>query len=277
MRIAVGMIILNGDYVLKQCLESIYEVASQILISEGAVAWWQGKGVTTSTDDTNKILAEFPDPDNKIQVVHGVYKEKTEQCNAYMHLVDPDTDYLWHIDSDEVFKEFEIKSVIGCLEMNQPDSIGFRSKTFYGGFDRVMGGFEENYDYRRIFKYEAGATWATHRRPRLTCELDNPRHFSGIIDMYHYSYVFPTQVKSKIEYYENAVINKGDCIPDYFNKVYKRWVQGDMTVEQEFGGVHEFANRKGTFTKPFEGTHPLAIERDLPELKKRLEEEIRCL
>ena len=66
-KIAFGMIVFEGDYVLKQCLEQVYPFASQILIAEGPVSFWQKQGRTTSTDETNKILDEFPDPENKIK------------------------------------------------------------------------------------------------------------------------------------------------------------------------------------------------------------------
>ena len=79
MKIAFGMIVFEGDYVLKQCLEQVYPFASQILIAEGPVSYWQRQGRTTSLDDTNKILDEFPDPENKIKIVHGQFNEKDDQ------------------------------------------------------------------------------------------------------------------------------------------------------------------------------------------------------
>ena len=53
MKIAFGMIVFESDYVLKQCLEQIYPFASQILIAEGPVEYWQQKGRETSLDGTN--------------------------------------------------------------------------------------------------------------------------------------------------------------------------------------------------------------------------------
>ena len=84
MKIAFGMIVFEGDYVLQQCLEQVYPFAEQILIAEGPVSYWQRQGRTTSLDDTNKILDEFPDPDNKIKIVHGQFSEKDDQCKSYM-------------------------------------------------------------------------------------------------------------------------------------------------------------------------------------------------
>ena len=64
MKIAFGMIVFEGDYVLKECLEQVYPFAEQILIAEGPVEFWQREGRTTSPDDTNKIF-EAPKNINK--------------------------------------------------------------------------------------------------------------------------------------------------------------------------------------------------------------------
>jgi len=73
MKIAAGIIIFNGDYVLQECLSSIYPFVDQILIAEGPVKFWQNQGFSTSTDKTNDILHNFPDPQNKIKIYHGQY------------------------------------------------------------------------------------------------------------------------------------------------------------------------------------------------------------
>ena len=79
MKIAFGMIVFEGDYVLQQCLEQVYPFAEQILIAEGPVSYWQRQGRTTSLDDTNKILDEFPDPDNKIKIVF----DRSARCQFF--------------------------------------------------------------------------------------------------------------------------------------------------------------------------------------------------
>ena len=69
LKIAFGIIVLNGNYVLKELLDSIYPYANQILVAEGPVAYWQTQGVQTSTDGTNELLDNYPDPDKKISIV----------------------------------------------------------------------------------------------------------------------------------------------------------------------------------------------------------------
>jgi glycosyltransferase involved in cell wall biosynthesis len=277
MKLTAVIIVFNGNFVLKQVLESLYDHVGQILISEGPVSYWQDKGYTTSTDGTNEIIDHFPDTKNTIKVIHGQYEEKTEQANAVMHLVNPDTDYLLQVDSDECWKGEDLEKLKDFLVVVRPDSVAVRSCTFYGGFDRYLTGFEQlPNNFRRVFKYEKGATWASHRPPRLTCENFHPKHIDGDklfehtgIQMYHYSYVFPTQVFEKIRYYTES-LNPMNIIPNYFNMVYLRWVLGGdyqrQAIEDIYNGVHEYRNRMECFTAPFEGEHPEAIKRDLSKL-----------
>ena len=146
------MIVFNGDYVLRQCLEAAYPFAEQILIAEGPVKYWQERGYSTSTDMTNEILNTFPDPDGKIKVVHAQFSEKDEQCNAYMPHLSDNIDYLWQIDSDELYKKEDIEKMIQILEEEKFTSVDVRSTSFYGGLERYIGGFERKKgNFYRIF------------------------------------------------------------------------------------------------------------------------------
>ena len=290
MKIAFGMIVFEGDYVLQEVLESVYPYAHQILIAEGPVKFWQDKGRTTSLDLTNEILHNFPDPDNKITIVHGQFSGKDEQCKAYMPHLLPDVDYIWNLDSDEVFKGEDIKTLIGILEENNYTSVGVRSCSFYGGFDHYIGGFELQKDnFLRIFKVYPGATWLTHRPPTIlappnaevlpTKHLDSDTLWNQYgVQMYHYSYVFPLQVKNKMEYYK-AKVSKENCHPNYYNEIYFPWVtrpEDRVLIEKTWDGVHEFrpSVRSSSFTSKFTGTHPEAIIRNLSKLQKRLNKEL---
>ncbi len=279
MRIAFGMIVFEGDYVLKQCLEQVYPFASQILIAEGPVDYWQRQGRTTSTDRTNEILGAFPDPENKITVVHGQYSEKDDQCRAYMEHIREDTDYLWNLDSDEVYKTEDLEKIIGLLEAKQPSSVGVQSTTFYGGFYNYLTGFELKTDnFLRIFRYTPGATWLTHRPPTLHHKYGLMRNHMTSDElfqrtgasMYHYSYVFPDQVKKKIAYYKKSV-SLDRCIDSYFEEVYLPWVDGNRD-ESRYLGVHEFKpeHRGECYTTPFTGQHPESIKRDMFLLRTEL-------
>jgi hypothetical protein len=289
-KIAFGMIVFEGDYVLKECLQQVYPFAEQILIAEGPVKYWQERGRTTSLDSTNKILHDFPDPDNKIRIVHGQYEEKDEQCNSYIEYLNPDINYLWNLDSDEIYKTEDLKKTIKFLEEYQPTSVGVRSKSFYGGFNNYLAGFELNRDnFLRIFKVTEGSRWLTHRPPTIQYPLSEniiKKHIDSNtffkltgVEMYHYSYVFPKQVKNKIEYYK-AKVSLSKCIDDYYNSIYIPWIKSaDLEryeIEKKYSGVHEFKPeyRGDCFTAEFDGTHPRAIERNIDELKHRIVREL---
>jgi hypothetical protein len=284
MKIAFGMIIFEGDYVLRECLEQVYPFASQILIAEGPVSYWQQKGRTTSLDNTNKILREFPDPENKITVIHGQYREKDDQCRAYMQHINHDIDYIWNLDSDEIFKTGDLLKMINYLNSQQPTSVGLRSCTFYGGFENYLTGFELAKDnFLRIFKYERGSNWLTHRPPTIIYpkeyniqqkHIDSDTVYKDTgIQMYHYSYVFPNQVFKKISYYKSAV-SKTNCIDNYFEQIYLPWVTGNeierLEIERIYLGVHEFkpSSRGPCYTEKFSGSHPESISKQLPALRQ---------
>jgi len=288
MKIAFGMIVFEGDYVLKQCLEQVYPFAEQILISEGPVSYWQRQGRTTSLDDTNKILDEFPDPDNKIKIVHGQFNEKDDQCRAYMQHIRDDIDYIWNLDSDEIYTTEDLKKIIQFLKDEKPTSVGVRSCSFYGGFDHYLTGFELNRDnFLRIFKYEPGSTWLTHRPPTIQYpqnlnvikkHVDSETLYNRLgVQMYHYSYTFPDQVYKKVNYYKDSV-SRDNCIDDYFNRVYLPWVNGDrVRIEEQFLGVHEFKpySRGECFTSSFILSHPESIINDMEELKNKFKKQLK--
>jgi len=291
MKIAFGMIVFEGDYVLKECLECVYPYAEQILIAEGPVKFWQEQGRTTSTDNTNDILQNFPDPDNKIKVVHGQFSEKDEQCNAYIQHLNDDIDYLWQIDSDELWKAEDIEKMIEIFEKEKYTSVDVRSCSFYGGFDHYIGGFEQlSGNFHRIFKVYPGSDWLTHRPPTIKhkpgIKTLPEKHLNADTQknkyndqMYHYSYVFPEQVRKKIFYYRSKV-SMDKCIAHYFDLIYLSWVNGDdddkQSVEDIFDGVHEFKPmfRIESRTRKFEGTHPKPIQDNMESLKKRFLEEL---
>ena len=202
-----------------------------------------------------------------------------------------DIDYFWQVDSDEIYKSEDIKKVIELLKVEKPTSLGVKSCSFYGGFENYIGGFEEATDnFLRIFKVYPGSKWLTHRPPTMAHRLDAPvlpeKHINsdqlyektGVL-MYHYSYVFPTQVSKKIFYYK-AKVSTFKCIDNYFEKIYLPWVKGSTSdralIEELFVGVHEFKPqfRGSAKTKKFEGSHPASIQNNMALLKNRFREEL---
>lgn len=290
MKISFGMIVFNGDHVLKENIESIYPFAHQILITEGPVKHYQQLGFTTSTDKTIEIIKSFPDPQNKIKLFQGRWPEKDEMCNAYAaHLTG---DYVWHIDCDEIYKPEDMEKVIKYLNDHQNScySMSFRLRSFYGGFERYISGFEENFEVHRIQKTIPGkARWKTHRPPtmvwpptgRLCREMGHINHYttdSWGIRIYHYSHTFPKQVKAKMDYYKSW--GGSGIISNYWNSLYVPWMRAKteaekLRIERPTLGVQEWTpDRRGSaFTASFNGQHPNAIVKAMPALKERIKNE----
>lgn len=290
MQIAFGMIIFEGDYVLHQCLQQVYPYATQILIAEGPVKYWQDQGRTKSLDHSINIIKNFPDPYNKICLVQGQFSEKDDQANAYLANIDDDIDYLWNLDSDEVYSDRNLLAIIEFLKSEQPTSVGVRSCSFYGGFDHVLTGYELKEDnFLRIFKVVKGSKWLTHRPPTICYPQNRTPTLKHVTSeqlyietkafMHHYSYVFPSQVYKKVNYYKN-IISKERCIDDYFKRVYLNWVLGTPVqkkqIEAAFLGVHEFKPefRGECLPMKFDGEHPEAIAQEMEHLTERFKNEL---
>lgn len=282
LNICFQMIVFNSDYVLRECLQAALAYGP-VIATEGPVRYWQDQGYTTSTDDTNAILDDL-----KIPTIHGQFEEKDDMVNVGLDRVPPGTDYIWVLDSDEIWGMQEIELVRGALAMGRFDSASFRAHSFYGSLDRVMTGFEAAYDTHRIQRWQPGATWATHRPPTILAPDGRPwrdhRHLDGEelgVKFYHYSYVFPSQMKRKAAYYEDR--DPGGVIRDYYLRVYLPWATAHHlgnddareTIELQFQGVHNWlpARRGPCYTEPF-NQHPVVIERNLSGLTQRLKAEL---
>jgi glycosyltransferase involved in cell wall biosynthesis len=292
MRLTAAMIVLNGDHVIEHALKSIYDHVDEILIAEGPVKYWQSVGVNSSTDGTLSIIQNFSDPLKKIKLISSQYEEKDQQFSAALSLMSKKTDYLIQVDADEVWTNDSLKNLKLLLKEREPVSVGVHSHTFVGGFERVLSGFEEKTDnFLRVFKWEDGCKFVTHRPPTLVYRDGNKTRGRGHIDsdeardyygisMCHYSYVWPSQVKSKIDYYR-AKVSMENCIPDFYQSYWLPWVKANSleekwTIESKIMGMHEFKPevRGPAFTKQFSGKHPDSIAENIDVLKSRIKNEL---
>ena len=97
--------------------------------------------------------------------------------------------------------------------------------------------------------------------------------------MYHYSYVFPRQVQTKISYYKEKVSGE-NCIDNYYEEVYLPWVNGDederKKIESKYLGVHEFKPyaRGECYTNKFKLSHPESIQKEMNSLRIKFMEQL---
>lgn len=279
-KITFQMIVFNGDAFLEPVLEAI-KPFGEIVVTEGPVEYYQRLGFSTSTDCTNEILKRYVPERN---IVHGQWQEKNEMMRAAEALIPKGTTHVWMVDADEVWSSETLQMMLYTLE--DFDSVSFRPYSFYGGFSRYLTGFEESFEWIRVQRWRPDAHWHTHRPPTVLAPDGRPyrkhRHLASTQRFYHYSYVLPEQVRSKIAYYESW---GAGVIPNYFDLIYLPWVTARSgyarrTIEEQHQGVHEWLpERRGDcFTEEFRGAHPRGIAQRLPLLQRRLEAEVRqCL
>ena len=130
-------IVFNGDDFLYQSLMSVYNFAHEIFVVEGAEkdAWSLANLDGSSTDNTKKILSNFPDPDDKLRVIHGKWNSKEEMTNAPMKHITGD--YIWRLDSDEIYKEQDLIKLSKLLSNNRHIThLTFLQQEFFKGYDR---------------------------------------------------------------------------------------------------------------------------------------------
>jgi hypothetical protein len=279
MELTFEIICFQADAFLEPVIKSILPYG-KIYAVEGPVRHWRDRGFTKSTDRTSEILHAYLPED---QIVHGQFEEKDEEVNAIADRIK--SDFIFAVDADEVWSKNALDKIVSLLETGNVDSLAFKPYSFFGGFDRYMTGFEQNFPWQRVTRWNG--RWATHRPPTVLAPDGRPwqehRHLNQFqtdemgIRFHHYSYCMPRQTYEKSLYYER----EGGVIKDWFKEVYLKWTLGDMShkveVEQKHGGVHNWTpDRRGEcFTTTFAGQHPEEIQKILPQLKERFDRELK--
>jgi len=234
-KITFGIIVLNGEPFTRYCLRSVYPFAYEIIVVEGGHV--DAKSVCTpdghSIDGTLESLYKFKkdeDPGNKLTIVtkDGFWPKKDEmgndrtpQSRAFAERATGD--YLWQIDIDEFYKEDDMLIIINLLKQNPSiTAVTFPFVSFWGdiifrieGWMFLRGGAF----CHRLFKWGEGYKYVTHEPPTILndkgVELRKINWLSGKklkkkgIYMYHYSHLFPWQVKQKTMVYKDE--KPDDC------------------------------------------------------------------
>lgn len=265
------MIVLNGMPFIKSSLQSIYEFAHQIIVVEGAVEQCRFAAGPdgSSTDGTVEFLHSFPDPDNKMILIQGAWTEKCQMQNEALKYVTGD--YVWLIDSDEVYKQEDLESVRQILRQDPSiTQVNFIPDNFWKGLDTIFVSdkfFESDYHYRRLFRYVPGAVFTSHRPPTMQWpgrqETTEQMHLldgkttrkMGIVP-FHYSYVTDAQVRQKVELYRRYGWGKGWEIDlhQWYEQCFKKWTPSNSREIESRWPV--WAGDKNSRTQQFTGTHP---------------------
>jgi len=272
MKVSFVIIVLNGMPFIKAALRSIYGFAYEIIIVEGAVekCKFAANSDGSSKDGTVEFVKAFPDPQAKIKLVQGQWPEKCEMQNKALELCSGD--YIWIIDSDEIYKEEDIDVIIEILEEDSAiTQVNIPILHFWRGFDYIIHSeILNNIETPRIFKLDKPCLFITHRPPALFCKQQgktaaemNVLQASVLrkngIYLYHYSYVLNEQVKQKIELYKRYGWGEswGLDLDDWYSNCFLKWTpENKNEIEKKYG---IWTCDKNSGTERFLGTHPKSI------------------
>jgi len=286
-RISFGIIVLNGEPFTKYCLRQIYPYAYEIIIVEGG----SRKAINEapnghSSDGTLETLWRFKDkedPEDKVKIIinDGFWTEKDEQSQAYARIASGD--YLWQVDIDEFYTQKDMEKICRLLRQHPEISgMSFRQTTFWGAPDFYCDNyFLRSFEYNRLFKWGRGFQYKTHRPPTVYDKNGTDlrqlnwwsakKTFSMGLMLYHYSLLFPEQVRKKCSYYSTPsnITEKG------FNKGIQKWMQDCYFHLRKPFRVHN-VHRYLSWLRRYNGEHPEQIVRLWEDIKTgKIDVEIR--
>jgi hypothetical protein len=292
-RISFGIIVLNGEPFTRYCLRALYRFAHEIIVVEGGHE--DARSVCTpnghSIDGTLETLYRFKneeDPENKLQIVtrDGFWPKKDEfgkcrtiQSRAYAERATGD--YLWQVDIDEFYRPEHIEKVVCLLcEQRHISSISFKQLTFWGGLQYVVDSWalrRGEDEYHRLFKWGPGYKYVMHEPPTVVDNSGNDlRTLNWIrgsdtmdlgILLYHYSLLFPWQVRQKVLIYR-------DEKPEMCSEIV-RWAETNYFRINHPYRVHNLYRVPSWFER-FNGEHPPAINEMMRDIRSgKLDVELR--
>jgi glycosyltransferase involved in cell wall biosynthesis len=280
------MIVLNGEPFVRYNLRALYPFAHRIIVVEGASP--SAAGIATpdghSTDGTLETLKRFrenEDPEGKVVLVtaedeghpDGFWPgEKDEQSRAYA--LRAMGDYLWQVDVDEFYLPRDMVKTIALVSANDGDvAVSFKMITFWGGLGYLTDGWYLRRGaaiYHRLFRWREGYRYATHRPPtvvndkgvdlRMVRYLDGKALFQDHgIRLYHYSLLFPKQVREKCLYYAHAYPRE--------RREAERWAVENFEKLSDPYRVHN-VYLEPSWLERFPGEHPPQVLRMMEDIRK---------
>jgi hypothetical protein len=276
-RITFGMIVLNGEPFVEFNLRALYPFAHQIIVVEGSAPAAANTATAAghSLDGTMQALLDFKaheDPEDKLLIVtaedegypNGFWPgEKHEQSQAYAKRATGN--WLWQVDVDEFYQPQDMHWIASeLLARSDAQAVSFKQIQFWGGLNyHVDGWYLRHYGgavFHRLFRWEPGYTYTTHRPPSVVdrdgADLRRLGHVTAKemarrgIYLYHYSLVFPDQVEAKSRYYSNVAWGA-------FGKM-NEWAQKDFGELRNPYRVHN-VYRYPSWLERYQGSHPPQI------------------
>jgi hypothetical protein len=287
-RISFGIIVLNGEPFTRYCLRSLYPLAHENIVVEGAHS---GARVAATPDghsldgtlDTLRRFKRDEDPDDKLRIVTrdgfwpdveelspSLGRTRTSQSRAYADLATGD--YLWQVDIDEFYLPKGMQAVIDMLAADPSiTAVCFPFVDFWARPQYAVGSWK----YRRrgvahrLFKWGEGYSYAKHRPPTVVDQ--NGRDLRTVhwvspsdmrrrgIFMHHYSHLFPIQMERK------ALVYAAER-PDFFAEIGSWRSEAYVKLGRPYHVEQHY--RTPSWLMRFAGEHPpevLEMMRDISE------------
>jgi hypothetical protein len=284
-RISFGIIVVNGEPFTPYCLRSIYPFAYEIIVVEGGDEG--ARNVTTpdghSMDKTLDVLRKFKeeeDPENKIRIItrqgHWPQKDelgrdRTPQSRAYAEVATGD--YLWQVDIDEFYQPSDMKFIIELLSSDPTiTAVSFLTHTFWGAPNYIIEGWifsRGAAEFHRLFKWGPGYKYVTHEPPTVVDDqgrdlrtlnwIRGERLVLNGVYMYHYSTLFPLQVKQKALLYQYEK-------PIAYKKIVL-WAENNYFGLKHPYRVH-YLYQWPSWLERYKGSHPPEIQRILSDIDR---------
>jgi hypothetical protein len=263
-KLSANIMALNEDFWIDKQLNHIYDFFDEIVICEGTELktssgriGFERDAVSVdglSTSNMAEVIESFPDPDNKIKYIKiGICNNKVDMNNVMYN--NSTGDYVWEIDADEFYHHETMDNIKNYLSSNKDvNQINFRMHHFIdfnNSIHRDGGeGWGDNAAVCRIFRKEVGNRFITHRPPTITYKtpgkiITREESLQNGWIMYHYGYVFDSQVERKTSYYPDG---------EEKEELIKKW---------RLDHTQPLIN--GSKTKEFTGKHPEIIEKYIKE------------
>jgi hypothetical protein len=283
-KITFGIIVLNGEPFVRYCLRSLYPFAYEIIVVEGGHE--DTKSVCTpdghSIDGTLETLHRFKkeeDTENKLTIVtkDGFWLKKDElgndrtpQSRAYAERATGD--YLWQIDIDEFYKEEDMLCIIKMIKQDPSiTTVTFPFVNFWGDIMYRIEGWKflrgDMYCHR-LFKWGEGYKYVTHEPPTIIndkgIELRTIKWISGKklkksgIYMYHYSHLFPWQVRQKTMIYKDEKPDDCSDILEWADNNYFK-ITNPFNIERHYW--------LPSWLEYYKGSHPKEVINMMRDIK----------
>lgn len=247
----------NEEDWIEANLRNNYDEFDIIRVVEGAV---QGRPKSTddghSTDRTLELIRNFPDPDNKIELITAprFFKSLEEQKQTFVDYA-KNGEWLFIVDCDEFYHEGEVSRVREAIK-KRPDASEIIPTFihFYRDVRHLKAPHPEwQPQHQRIIKFQEGMRYHTH--PVATDRTGRCTYFTGDYQprrftipnllIYHYGHAKGKEFHAmKQQFYKGELekfrLEDGTNASDKFDDKFVEFMEykEDMNTMLEYDGEH---------------------------------------